>query len=162
MKHKGTIIYLFNNWRNRKHAVIFGEGAFFDLFLTGPQAKQARDLQVGQQCVVASKASDGKVAFDWYSFSHETTLPNVSDPLHPRSRVLFGQHIASDIVSRAEALRLKHYSPLFNKRGDVKQQSTITVAVSPSDRPPGGQRRNLLLPEEVDASAGPYVEGATK
>jgi len=64
---------LLNNRDNRDHAGYYparGEHiAFYDLYLRGIQGKQARNLEQGAECVVASYEGTRDVRFDWYSFS---------------------------------------------------------------------------------------------
>jgi len=158
MKHDDDVIY-FNNCRGRDHVAIYGDGAFFDLNTTGQQATKALDLPVGQECVVATKDVKGKITFNWYSLLRETILP---DDTGSPCRVFFGELITSETVGNDRAVRLKRYAPFFNVRRHFKQQSVISSAVVPKDRATKGKRKNTLLPEEIDVSAGPYIEGATR
>jgi hypothetical protein len=50
-------MYLFNNCHNRRHAAMYGSGAFYDLNTTGFQATLANNLPVGETwrgCFAAS------------------------------------------------------------------------------------------------------------
>jgi 5-methylcytosine-specific restriction endonuclease McrA len=115
------VVY-FNNCKGRDHARIFGRDAFFDLNVTGQQAKQALNLPVGQNCVVASYASDGGITFDWYSLTEETVLP---DDQGTECRVFFGNLTSTETLSKSAALGTKRVSPFFNVNGHFKRPSVI-------------------------------------
>ncbi len=113
---------LFNNCRNRPHEEMFGTGAFFDLNTTGHQATLVNNLPAGEQCVVASVPTDGRVKFDWYKFRREIVK---RDDNGDRFRVFFGAPIKSETLSRRAAIRDGLYSRYFDKLGRFKQRSVI-------------------------------------
>ncbi len=47
------VVY-FNNCKNRPHETLFGQGAFYDLNISGNQATQALNLQCGQLCAAVT------------------------------------------------------------------------------------------------------------
>lgn len=120
---KETIVYL-NNCNSRDHARMFGEGAFYDLDIVGYQATKAKNLKVGQQCVVATPENNGQIVFTWYSFLSEAVKP---DDTGTRCRVLFGKFISSETFSKMEAAHVEPYSRFFDKNGNFKRQSVIEV-----------------------------------
>jgi hypothetical protein len=61
----------FNNCHARDHAKIYGSGAFYDLNTTGFQATKAKNLPVGERCIVATPSKDGKILFAHFSFVSE-------------------------------------------------------------------------------------------
>jgi predicted HNH restriction endonuclease len=152
------VIY-FNNCRGRDHAAIFGSGAFFDLGREGPQHKQATDLPIGQECCVASYAPDGSVVFDWYSLTGESLMTDNDDI---SCRVFFGDLLSTETMVKAAAAKSTSYSPFFNRNGHFKRPSVVVASVAATSRPRNRRIQNTYCPEEVDLSAGPYIEGTTR
>jgi hypothetical protein len=120
MSEDEMIVYLIN-CKRYEHEKIYGSGAFYDLKTTDLQATQANNLNVGQQCVVATPANNGQIVFSWYSFPRETVMPYKGTPY----RVFFGKLIKSDTLSKADAAREGLYSTFFNKNGHFKQISAL-------------------------------------
>ena len=118
-----NIVY-FNNCKNRPHSKLFGNGAYFDLDITGHQSTLVPHLPVGQDCVVASQSKDDQITFDWYELTHEKTMPEKRTP-GVKYRVFFGDRVSSTTLTRLVAAGLKHYEPFFDKLGRFKQQSVI-------------------------------------
>jgi hypothetical protein len=115
-------MHLFNNCRNRSHAVMYGPGAFYDLDTTGHQATLANNLPADEQCIVASVAADGRIDFDWYRFKRERIRP---DTTGKDCRVFFGDPIRSETRSRHAAMRDGLYSKFFDSLGRFKQRSVL-------------------------------------
>src|SRR2546427_4401467 len=97
---------------------MYGSGAFYDLNTTGFQATLANHLPVGETCLVASRAKDSRINFDWYKFLRETVKP---DNTRTPCRVLFGEHFKSETLSRGDAMRDGVYSRFFDKNGNFKR-----------------------------------------
>jgi hypothetical protein len=112
----------FNNCNGREHERIFGSGAFYDLATIGYQATKATNLSVGQQCIVATLAKDGKIVFTWYKFLREVVK---QDDEGNSCRAFFGNRIRSNTLSKADAARDGLYSAFFDKNGNFKRQSVI-------------------------------------
>ncbi len=143
----------FNNAQCRRHAALFGEGAFYDLDPTR-HAEQAKDLRVGQECIVATPLESEKtqIAFDWFSFEHQAVK---RDDKGDSCRVFFGKLIKSETCSKADAARgASPYSRFFNRIGHFKEQSTIWLGTAPKTQ----SKRVDLSDEEHDKSA---VQGRT-
>lgn len=127
-------VTFFNNCHRRDHVWQYGhEDAFFDL---GPQSTQATDLKAGQLCVVGSVAPNGRITFEWYSFSHERVL---DDKNGEPGRVFFGILIASETLAKEKAARSVRYKWLFRQsgkfKGGFKIGSVFRGVVPPDDRP---------------------------
>ena len=151
------VVY-FNNCKGRDHVGIFGHGAFFDLDVTGSQSKQALDLPVGQECVVASYTDSGRIAFDWYALAREATLP---DDIGNPCRVFFGDLLSTEMLPKPKAAGSKRYSAFFNVNGHFKRPSVIHGDVADRHRPRSKQKKVTFCAEEVDPADGPFIEGAT-
>lgn len=129
--------FLFNNCRNRDHSR-HGEGAFFELDLTGRQGTMARDLRAGDSCVVASYDGD-HVVFRWFAFAHEKRMLDEGGEL---VRVLFGRRTKSMALSKAAAAKTEPYAQLFDRNGKFK-----IVSVVKADWPPRNGCRDWTFPE---------------
>jgi hypothetical protein len=140
------VVYFFNNCRNRDHVALFGSGAFFDLYTTGRQGAQARDVAPGQLCVVAERTPDKQIAFDWYAFNYEALLP---DEHGVPDRVFFGRHFASETMSKGSAAASDCYAALFASTGHFKRISVVCEAIS-----------SALIPAGF-ARGAPFSEGGT-
>lgn len=120
----------FNNCRGRDHASLFGTGAFYDLNRHGRQAKMATNLRQGDECVVATPDADGHILFGWFAFTHETIMP-AEDGVGVR--VMFGEWLRSERLTRDDAIATEPYSVFFNVNGHFKRPSVIR----PRRRRPG-------------------------
>lgn len=116
------MIVYFNNCHGRDHVRIYGIGAFYDLDTVGLQATKAKNLRVGQKCIVVSPSIDGQIVFNWFSFLRETLMP---DDTGTFCRVFFGTPIKSEILLKVDAAREQFYSMFFDKNGNFKRQSII-------------------------------------
>jgi hypothetical protein len=114
----------FNNCRARPHATLYGAGAFYDLDRVGRQATMATDLQPGDECVVATPTREGDIDFDWFSFSREAIMTMPDEP-GTKVRVLFGERIRSQTLSKAHAAEMEPYKVFFNVNGHFKRPSVI-------------------------------------
>ena len=157
--HPDRTVVLFNNCRGRDHVALFGAGAFYDLNITGSHATQARGLQVGQECVVATKGYHDEIVFRWFSFDHEETQPGDGEKEY---RVFFGSFLLSETLDRSSAAHAPLYSGFFNVAGHFLQKSAIISTILLSDRPTQNLRALTQVPEEIDPSLGVLVEGATR
>lgn len=156
--NEDDVIY-FNNCKGRDHVGHFGRGAFFDLDAAGRQSKQALNLPVGQECVVASYGDDGQIIFDWYALDRETTLrDNSGNPC----RVFFGDLLSTETLTKSKAARSKRYSAFFNVNGHFKRPSVIRGDVADQHRPRSKRKKITYSAEEIDPADGPFVEGATR
>ena len=114
-------MYLFNNCHNRRHAAMYGSGAFYDLNTTGFQATLANNLPVGETCVIASRHPMG-ITFDWYKFSRERVK---ADDTGTPCRAFFGERVKTETLSRADAKRNGIYSRFFDINGNFKRRSVL-------------------------------------
>ena len=121
MQNDQRVVY-FNNCYNRDHVALFGSGAFFDLGTTGRQGTQARNLHPGQTCVVAERANDNQIVFEWYSFNQEALLP---DEQGTPDRVFYGRLFASETLAKEVAADSERYAGLFKNNGDFKSGSVF-------------------------------------
>src|SRR5215216_2070487 len=102
----------FNNSQGREHARIYGNDAFYDLDTSGRHSSLATHLEVGEQCIVATPASDGQIVFTWFSFKREDVKPDDTGHL---CRVFIGERLKSDTLSKSIAARDSRYSNFFDK-----------------------------------------------
>jgi hypothetical protein len=133
MDAEQPVVY-FNNCHNRDHVGYFGSGAFFDLGITGRQGTQARDLHPGQPCVVAERAPNNQLVFDWYSFNYESLL---ADERGIPDRVFFGRIFASETLPKEAAASSERYAALFRSNGHLKLGSVFHRAISSKLIPAG-------------------------
>ena len=152
------VIY-FNNCKGRDHCTIYGGGAFFDLNVAGPQSKQALNLPVGQECVVASYADDRRIVFNWYALARETIQP---DEKNADCRVFFGDLLSTETLQKSKAARAERYKAFFDVNGHFKRPSVIRGDVADRHRPRGTRQKETYCPEEIDLANGPFIEGATR
>jgi hypothetical protein len=151
------VIY-FNNCRGRDHAVIFGQGAFFDLGVGANQSKHLKQLQIGQECVVASYAEDGRIVFKWYALTRETIQDNEHFiPCH----VFYGDLLSTETLEKSAAADTEEYGAFFNVNGHFKRPSVLSGPVAGAARPRSNHPKASFCPEEIDVAAGPFIEGAT-
>ena len=84
----------------------------------------ARNLRPGQVCVVATPGELGGIVLTRFRFTHEEDLPNPTDG--GRScRVLFGERLGSETLSRSRAVRSTVYRAFFDRLRRFKQWSVI-------------------------------------
>ncbi len=112
---------LFNNRRGRPHETIFGEGAFFDLYAHGRQAKLAVGLKRGVECAVAGVEPDGSIRFNWYRFAREELREDEGEKV----RVFFGEFVRDEVMSKAEAAKSVKFESMFNTLGHFKRVSAV-------------------------------------
>jgi hypothetical protein len=156
--NQDNVIYL-NNCKGREHVEIYGPGAFFDLDTVGRQSKQALNLPIGQECVVASYSDDGRIVFDWHALEREV---NLRDNSGTTCRVFFGKLLSSEKLTKSKAACSKRYSAFFNVSGHFKRHSIVLGDVNAQDRPRDKGKKTTYCAEEIDLSDGPFVEGATR
>lgn len=119
---------LFNNCKGREHARIYGDGAaFYDVNVDGAQAVQARDVRVGDECIVATRGRSEDITFTWFHLTREEVR---SDDTGTTQRVFFGQKTREEMMSKSEACKTAPYSAFFNINGDFKQQSVIRATAT--------------------------------
>jgi hypothetical protein len=151
------VVY-FNNCNNFDHAATYGEGAFFDLGVTGSQAKMAVNLPIGQVCVVASNPKGRQVVFGWYALTSEEVLRNEET----ESRVFFGTLLSTQTLAKAKATQMKRYAAFFNVNGHFKRPSVLVAQVAERNLPPTKRIVDTYCVEEVTSADGPFIEGATR
>ena len=115
-------LFYFNNCHGRDHVRLYGKGAFYDLDTTGFQSTKATDLIPGQKCVVATRGSYDNITFNWYSFQREAVM---NDNTGASCRVLFGDFLRSEELSKSEAAQHSHYANFFDVNGNFKRHSVI-------------------------------------
>ena len=152
------IVY-FNNCKGRHYVDIYGDDAFYDLAETGPQRKQARDLTVGQECVVASYADGGRILFEWFSLTEERNMP---DEHGQPCRVLFGDLLSEETKTKSAAAKSRRYGAFFNVNGHFKRSSVVRGEVADRNRPRKTTKKTTYVAEEVDPADGPFAEGALR
>jgi hypothetical protein len=118
--------WYFNNCRSRNHAALYGSDAFYDLYRTGKQAEMATNIMRDDECVVATTAPNGEIAFGWFTFTHEKNLPMPDEP-GTMVRVLFGRWIRSETMPKNKAAKTAPYSVFFNVNGHFKRPSVIAL-----------------------------------
>lgn len=116
--------FYFNNCRGRQHAMLYPEGAFYDLYQSGRQANMATDLKPGDECVVATPMQGGDIEFTWFSFTRERIM-EMPDKRGTEIRVQFGRRLRSERLRKIEAVKTRPYSVFFNVNGHFKRLSVI-------------------------------------
>ncbi len=112
----------FNNCQKRPHSVIYErEDAIFDLNTT-THKKKARNITAGAECIVAIPSRNGEIDFNWYRFKGLDHLPDREGDV---CRVIFGDFIKSETLSKHDGAHHPLYSNLFNKREHFKQVSVL-------------------------------------
>ena len=122
--------FFLNNCRGRDHLSLYGNGAFYDLNLTGPKATMATDIAEGDKCLVATRDSKqpkgphGIISFSWFVFSHEKVCRAEEGA---RVRVFFGECLGSEKLTKSEAASTdrNNISIFFKRNGHFKRQSVI-------------------------------------
>lgn len=104
-----------NNLSGRKHAQIYGDGAFFDLDLTGRQATMLRGIAPNTVCLVATYAdrAHSKVTISTYLLEREANCP--SETPGEICRVFFGAKQREITLPRSEAPDHAEFAPFFNR-----------------------------------------------
>lgn len=117
----GDEVY-FNNCSNRKHELLYGENAFYDLNTVGHQAQLAKELRPGDTCIVLSydDYSRSIVALSWYQFKEERLMADEKGML---CRVFFGGRKKTEFILKSDAVKSERYHHLFSKVGHFKQFS---------------------------------------
>jgi hypothetical protein len=114
--------YYLSNCNARPHAKIFGRGAFYDLGVTGHQAPLATDISKGQQCIVATPAKNGKIAFERFSLSRVVIMP---DDRGVQCRAFFGDSIDEEQLNKGDAAKHPRYGIFFDKNGGFKHGHSV-------------------------------------
>jgi hypothetical protein len=141
INHESVPVY-FNNCRNRPHAQLFQDDAFFDLDTTGVQANQATDLPVGQECVVVSRLPGDILKFTSYFFLAERLMTARGSTDSKRFRVFLGTEICSEDLPISQARGIDVYAAFFDKNGHFKRQATI-IGTRPAMASSEDDRENL-------------------
>jgi hypothetical protein len=115
-------IYYLSNCNGRRHARMYGPGAFYDLDVEGHQAKLATDITNGQKCVVATPTKNRDIAFEWFVLSRIVIQPDDEDV---RCRVFFGERIDEETLSKTDAARHPLYKIFFDKNGNFKHGHSV-------------------------------------
>jgi hypothetical protein len=116
-------MYFLNNCVGRNYISIYGVAdAFYDLGLTGSQAKKATALQPGDTCVVATTIDDGQIRFTKFRFRRVEVRP---DEDGVPERVFCGPPVSVDTLHKVDAARHHLYSVFFDKNGNFKRQSVL-------------------------------------
>jgi hypothetical protein len=112
-----------SNLHGRKHQDIYGQGAFFDLNLTGRQADMLKEMVPNTECVVASygDAKRSMVVFAMYLFEREAICP--TEGPGDSCRVFFGRLRKEVRLPKRDAANIPEYAPFFNKNGGFKRPS---------------------------------------
>ena len=110
-----------NNLHGRDHEKFYGQGAFFDLDLTGRQATMVLGMRPQQECIVASYAGND-VVFKTYIFEYESRLSDENGAL---GRVFFGKLVKTIRMSKSSAPLTPLFAPFFNVNGAFKRPSAF-------------------------------------
>jgi ribosomal protein L44E len=139
-KHDNKLIF-FNNCKGSDYPLFFGNPrAFYDLAAEGSQAKLAKDLVIGQQCVVCGKPEQKQlVSFGWFSLTDEYIDPN------HHCRVFAGDHLLTERLAKNVAARHPIYRIFFNVKGHFKQQVVLSHNIPLKKRPV--LARSLPIPD---------------
>lgn len=114
---------LLNNCRGRKHQELFGLRAFYDLETKAAHRRQLPGVVRGTECIVAGPEKDGAIEFGFYTFSCEALMPDGRDQV----RVLFGDFVRSESLTREQARKTHPFSFFFTSRGNFKMLSALQV-----------------------------------
>jgi len=111
---------------------LYQGSAFFDLWVTGRDDATARELRLGDTCIVARysgpvRSGTRNVILATYTF---TGLRRVNSPDSPDRAiwVLDGNLVGREELLKQDAAKHSLYSRFFNKRGDFKQVSVMRGA----------------------------------
>jgi hypothetical protein len=130
MRHGEYMTVLLNNCHRRNHKALFGPQAFFDLDTKEAHRRQLPGVVRGTECIVATPDTDGRIDFSFYSFSCEALMPDG----HSNVRVLFGDFVRTETLTREQARNTPPFSHLFASDGAFKQLSALRVT-QPRERP---------------------------
>lgn len=122
------MVAYFNNCRARAHQVLYGAGAFYDLDNHGPQARRGRDVQPGDECVIATPVpgtSGQEIEFSHFKLSRVTVQENPTDPERRVCRVYWGSRVQSVRHPKKAAAGTPPYQRFFNVNGHFKQRSEV-------------------------------------
>lgn len=117
------MIVLFNNCHGRKHAELFGTGAFYDLAMTDAHRRQLPGILPGTECIVVGVERADKMEFRHYSFSREEPRPDGQRTV----RVFLGDFIRCETMPRAEACTREPYARIFDKNAHLKRLSALRI-----------------------------------
>lgn len=107
----------------RDHARVC-KGGFYDVETSDRRGGTADYLEIGDVCLVATPAKDGKTfEFGWFSFLREGKMVDPDDGSD--IRVLFGTRKKLETHSRAYAIKTDPYSKFFKTDGGLKRGMTI-------------------------------------
>ena len=114
----------FNNCRGRDYLHHYRDKtAFFDLNRFGLQDSMARDLEPGDECIVATQnKTRDTVEFVWYSLVREK---NQHDRDGLPVRVQYGKRLRSKKMSKTEASKTEPFRTFFRSNGHFRRQSVI-------------------------------------
>ena len=114
---------LLNNCHGRDHRKLFGPQAFYDLDIKAAHRRQLPGVVRGTECIVAGPEKDGAIEFGFYTFSCEALMPDKRRYV----RVLFGDFVRTETLTREEARKKRPFSLLFTSKGHFKQLSALRV-----------------------------------
>ena len=118
------MLYYLNNWRNRKHADIYGGSAIYDLWADGVEDKRARAMTRGDICLILSRLGEHDVTVGRYVFTE--AVPGPDDAASGRGVwVLKGTLDDSESLSKVAAAKHPIYARFFNKLGHVCQWGVL-------------------------------------
>jgi hypothetical protein len=129
-------VYLFNvQGQGRPHHTLYTRPEdedlqpFFDLELSGPQAKMVPTIKRDTECIVASYAADrANVVFATYKFVTFENRATNENPTGTRYRVFMGMpdtdHPA-EVWPKRKATALPRYMEFFNSVGNFKGRSAF-------------------------------------
>lgn len=124
------MIVLFNNCHGRKHAELFGSGAFFDLGMKVAHRRQLPAILPGTECIVVGVDRGGDLEFGHYSFSREEPRPVGQRTV----RVFFGDLLRSEVMSKNDACTREPYAQFFDRNGNFKRLSALRVGPGKHDK----------------------------
>jgi hypothetical protein len=116
---------LFNNCRGRNYFHHYGtEAAFFDLNRFGEQDDMARDLEEGEECIVATQNEERTIAtFQWYRLTHEERR---IDKDGQRVRVQYGRKMKKlKRMSKVKAAKSVEFGAFFDKNAHFRRRSVV-------------------------------------
>lgn len=118
------MLYYLNNCQNLKHAEVYGAGAIYDLWAKGFEDRIAKEMTLGDTCLVASPAGNDRISFSSYRFTGVRKFPNTTGG-KPEIWVLEGIIENEMVLSRSDAIDRAPYSRFFNKVGHFNQWSVV-------------------------------------
>lgn len=106
------MLYL-NNCEGKDHAELYGDDAFFDLYI---EDRQPKKLVPKHDCVVATRTKDGQITFSWFSFSHRS-----KNLFAGRDCKIFHGNLTRKLGPYSQAEAAKVVPTFFTKNGDFKR-----------------------------------------